>query len=128
MENFLEDLDKKKHPKKPQTYYDLLEVDEDEFPSLIQKEIQSVLKEFETAQAQTKFGLLWKAKKILVDNKILPQILEREVRDQMCLWYLAEDPATKESIQALVPLTNVSIKGNIIGPLANIKAQFTFTV
>jgi hypothetical protein len=40
----------------------------------------------------------------------------------MCLWYLAEDPATKESIQALVPLTNVSIKGNIIGPLANIKA------
>jgi hypothetical protein len=35
MENFLEDLDKKKHPETPETYSDLLKVDEDEFPSLI---------------------------------------------------------------------------------------------
>jgi hypothetical protein len=35
MENFLEDLDSEKHKKKPETYSDLLEVDEDEFPSHI---------------------------------------------------------------------------------------------
>ena len=35
MENFLEDLDPKNLPKKQKTYSDLLDVDEDEFPSRI---------------------------------------------------------------------------------------------
>ena len=46
--------------------------------------------------------------------------------DKMCLWYDAFDPVLKQKYQALVPLTDVAIKGTINGSLANLNVQLTY--
>jgi hypothetical protein len=43
----------------------------------------------------------------------------------MCLWYDAEDSAGQK-YKALVPLTDVAIKGTINGSLANLNVQLTY--
>ena len=46
--------------------------------------------------------------------------------DKMCLWYDAEDPVSRQKYKALVPLTDVVIKGTINGSLANLNVQLTY--
>ena len=46
--------------------------------------------------------------------------------DKMSLWYEAEDPVSRKKYQALVPLTDVAIKGTISGSLANLNVQLTY--
>ncbi len=46
--------------------------------------------------------------------------------DKLTLWYWAEDPVSQEKYQALVPLTDVAIKGTINGCLANLNVQMTY--
>lgn len=45
---------------------------------------------------------------------------------KLCLWHWAVDPATKEKYQALVPLTDVAIKGTINGSLTNLNVQLSY--
>ena len=44
----------------------------------------------------------------------------------MSLWYWAVDPATKEKYQALVPLTDVVIKGVMNGSLTTLDVQLSY--
>ena len=44
----------------------------------------------------------------------------------MVLWHWAVDPETKKKYQALVPLTDVVIKGTINGSLTNLNVQLSY--
>jgi len=44
----------------------------------------------------------------------------------MSLWYWAVDEETKQKYQALVPLTDVLIKGTLNGSLTNLNVQLSY--